>query len=417
MIHYSLKILHIFTITIHISFVIQQFFHIWSSKPRTIIKSNLFNSFSFIYDFWKWGSIYRSWFPCIILYLILSYRRSVISVIGYSTVCLLFDIIKFIISIFINSSLFVLSILTHLDFHSFVVSVNCISFIYYSFHSQASTPEQILQHLHSYHEQDPIPRFCRGKYCKSSHQTTNNSLTLPSQQLVTGNLPSSLLHSSYHFIHDFHLPGLQNNPLSIHTPSSDLKLTSYDTEMIESNCVLLNCGGGIVSSSMFNGYLAVSCVDNRYGLILPHRSIQSNTQSTLPISNYDNIITIYSISSKLSIKPFLHLFHHHSYATQLCWIPIPTECEEVIGVLGCVYVDGSVDIVSVGLLNETNYRFLIFNPPLLQWLKSPLQFILKKKNESQQWTSIDGSVIFFYLDMKMGVWVWNASKLVMNWVL
>ena len=84
--------------------------------------------------------------------LTLNTRRSVLSVIEYSIVDLLFDIIKFHILSFFNSSLFVLSILTHLDSHLSVVSVNCISFILYSFISQASTSEEILQHLHSLHQ-------------------------------------------------------------------------------------------------------------------------------------------------------------------------------------------------------------------------------------------------------------------------
>ena len=294
--------------------------------------------------------------------LTLNTRRSVLSVIEYSIVDLLFDIIKFHILSFFNSSLFVLSILTHLDSHLSVVSVNCISFILYSFISQASTSEEILQHLHSLHQRGPIPRFCKGRYCKSSHSTRSIPLNLPSHPLLTGTLPQSLFHSSYHFISDFTLPGLQNDPLSIHIPSGELKLKSYDTELLDSNCIVLNCGNGIVTSSMFNGYIAISCVDNQYGLLLPHRSFQSTSQS---ISNYHNIITIYSISNPLSIKPILHLVHQHSYAIQLCWIPIPEECEEIIGLLGCVYVDGSVDILGVELLNRTNSRFLIFNLILL----------------------------------------------------
>ena len=287
----------------------------------------------------------------------LNTRRSVLSVIDYSIVDLLFDIIKFIFISFINSSLFVLSIQIHLDSHVSVVSVNCISFISYSFSSEAATSEEILQHLHSLHLQDPIPRFCKGRYCKASSSSSSTSIPLLSKPLLTGTLPHSLFQSSYHISSDFVLPGLHTDPLSLQLPSKNLKLKSYDIEFVDSSCVVLNCGNGVVSSSMFNGYLAVSCVDNQYGLLLPHRSFQSTSHS---ISNYDNIITLYSLSTPCSIKPLLHIIHHHSYAIQLCWIPIPDDCNDIIGLLGCVYVDGSVDILSVDLLNRTNSRFLKF---------------------------------------------------------
>ena len=105
---------------------------------------------------------------------------------------------------------------------------------------------------------------------------------------------------------------------------------------------ILNCGSSVVSISLWNNLLAVSCVDNRYGLCMNHRSIHSTSTSNPP---YDNVITIYSLS-KESPHILLHLKHNHGYATSLNWLNME-ENEYSMGVLSSVFVDGSLMIWSV----------------------------------------------------------------------
>lgn len=106
---------------------------------------------------------------------------------------------------------------------------------------------------------------------------------------------------------------------------------------------ILNCGSSIVSISIWNNLLAVSCIDNRYGFCMNHRSIHSFSSSES--SSYENVITIYSLSNG-SIRLLFHLKHEHGYATSLNWLNVE-ENEYSMGILSCVFIDGSLILWSV----------------------------------------------------------------------
>ncbi len=191
----------------------------------------------------------------------------------------------------------------------------------------------------------------KGKYCKNdkpkslpllSYSTIDRSIS------VQGSIPYSLLNSSYHIVNSFTLPGLFQSPLSIIHSNELIQLKSYECKSMKYSHIL-NCGSSVVSISLWNNLLAVSCIDNRFGFCMNHRSIRSISTSNPP---YDNVITIYSLS-KGSPHILLHLKHNHGYATSLNWLNME-ENEYSMGVLSSVFVDGSLMIWSVFDWNGTD---------------------------------------------------------------
>ena len=210
-------------------------------------------------------------------------------------------------------------------------------------HSVASSPDLILQHLHSNHQGETTPRFFKGKYCKTGKP---KSLPLPSNTnidsslSIRGSIPYALLNSSYHIVESFTLPGMYQSPLSIIHSNELIQLKSYECKSMKSTHIL-NCGSSIVSISLWNELLAVSCIDNRFGFCMNHRSIHSLST----VDSYDNVITIYSLS-KGSPRLLFHLKHKHGYATSMNWLNIE-ENEYSMGILSCVFIDGSLILWNV----------------------------------------------------------------------
>lgn len=211
--------------------------------------------------------------------------------------------------------------------------------------SHASSPELILNHLHSNHQGETLPRFHKGKYCKivkpKPLPPLPSTITITQSLSIQGSIPYSLLHSSYQLIDSYLLPGLYQSPLSIIHSNELIQLKSYECKSMKSTHIL-NCGSSIVSISLWNDLLAVSCIDNRFGFCMNRRSIHS--LSTFNLS-YDNVITIYSLS-KGSPRILLHLKHEHGYATSLNWLNIEKN-EYSMGVLCGTFIDGSLMIWSV----------------------------------------------------------------------
>ncbi|KAK8804526.1 hypothetical protein WA588_004737, partial [Blastocystis sp. NMH] len=223
----------------------------------------------------------------------------------------------------------------------------------------ASSPDLILQHLHLNHEGETVPRFMKGKYCKNdkpkslpllSYSTIDRSIS------VRGSIPYSLLNSSYHIVNSFTLPGLFQSPLSIIHSNELIQLKSYECKSMKYSHIL-NCGSSVVSISLWNNLLAVSCIDNRFGFCMNHRSIRSISTSNPP---YDNVITIYSLS-KGSPHILLHLKHNHGYATSLNWLNIE-ENEYSMGVLSSVFVDGSLMIWSIPQIEWIDHPIIELDP-------------------------------------------------------
>ena len=224
-----------------------------------------------------------------------------------------------------------------------------LSIVFYSFihfiPSHASSTQLILNHLHSNHQGETVPRFIKGKYCKvTKHKSLPllpSSIIIPHSISIQGSIPYSVFNSSYHILDSFNLPGNYQSPLSIIHSNELIQLKSYEWKSMKSTHIL-NCGSSIVSISLWNDLLAVSCIDNRFGFSTNHRSIHS-----ISIFNpsYDNVITIYSLS-KGSPRILFHLKHEHGYATSMNWLNIEKN-EYSMGVLSCTFIDGSLVIWSV----------------------------------------------------------------------
>ena len=202
--------------------------------------------------------------------------------------------------------------------------------------------EAILTHLHTSHEGSKAPRFRKGQHSKQL-QTVEPSF-LPMITTVH-TMPSALTRPTYRIIQHFTPSALYQPPINIVQQGSLISsLQSYECVSVTKNVCLLNCGSGVVSSALKNGLLAVSCVDTDRGLMLASRSFETDPVASNLL--YDNVLTIFAVSNTTPPTPLLHVLHHHCYATNLQWL----ECEDtsnVYGVLACVFVDGSFEVLSV----------------------------------------------------------------------
>ena len=206
------------------------------------------------------------------------------------------------------------------------------------------------------HADQPVPRFQNGSFTKSKKGPIEIGLSVGKQdvdrQPTSSTLPSvrfpELIFSSpaYRILNseEWNLPGSSQPSIRIAVDMKDLSLPSYIACHLDDKATILNCGGSVVSSAMKDGLLAISCLDNQHGCILPHRSSDLH-QLTFSSPAYNNVITIYTINEDLSISLVLHIAHHHGYATNMSWLDYSGE--DYLGVLACSYVDGSFDILSV----------------------------------------------------------------------
>lgn len=144
---------------------------------------------------------------------------------------------------------------------------------------------------------------------------------------------------------DFTLPGSSQSRLNVAANGVELKLPSYESSLLSKSTTVLNCGGSIVANAVKKNLIAISCADNEHGFILPHRDIDKR-EVRFPSPVYSNVITLYKLEENHSVTTLAHLIHHHGYATKLCWLE--EGGEEVLGVLACLFVDGSFEILSVG---------------------------------------------------------------------
>lgn len=220
----------------------------------------------------------------------------------------------------------------------------------------ASTSDDIISHIRMQHADQPIPRFQNGSFTKPKKVPKAVSIPVEQKQLnqlsplvVLPNVRlSEMLFSSpsYQILNseEGNLPGSSQPSIQIAVDMKEISLPSYIACHLDEKATILNCGGSVVTSAMKDGLLAVSCLDNRYGCILPQRSSDLH-QLTFSSPAYDNVITIYTINEDLSISLVLHIAHHHGYATQLSWLDYSGE--DFLGVLACLYVDGSFEILSV----------------------------------------------------------------------
>ena len=170
---------------------------------------------------------------------------------------------------------------------------------------------------------------------------------LPSSTLPSVRFPEMLFSSpTYRILNaeEWDLPGSSQPSIRIAVNMKEISLPSYIACHLDDKATILNCGGSVVSSAMKDGLLAISCIDNQHGCILLHRSSDLH-QLTFSSPTYNNVITIYTINEDLSISLVLHIAHHHGYATKMSWLDYSGE--DYIGVLACLYVDGSFDILSV----------------------------------------------------------------------